>query len=76
MTVLRFSFQFICFLFISFVNFHFHVFFSLDHIVFLVSEFLLVLVLLSSLYTVGYARTNVIDSRTSFVITSVRSSIH
>ena len=27
-------------------------------------------------YTVGYARTNVIVSRTSFVITSVRSSIH
>jgi hypothetical protein len=27
-------------------------------------------------YTVGYATTNVIDSRTSFVIASVRSSIH
>jgi hypothetical protein len=26
--------------------------------------------------TVGYARTNVIGSRTSFVITSVRSSVH
>jgi hypothetical protein len=27
-------------------------------------------------FTVGYARTNVIGSRTSFVIASVRSSIH
>jgi len=76
MTVLSF-FVFICFfLFISFVNLHFHGFFSLDLTVFLVSEFLLVLVLLSSLYTVGYARTNVIGSRISFVIASSRSSIH
>jgi len=28
------------------------------------------------MYTVEYARTNVISSRTSFVIASVRSSIH
>jgi len=27
-------------------------------------------------YTVGYARTNVIGSRTSFVIATVRSNIH
>jgi len=27
-------------------------------------------------YTMGYARTNVIGSRTSFVMVSVRSSIH
>jgi hypothetical protein len=27
-------------------------------------------------YAVGYARTNVIGSRTSFVIASVRSSMH
>jgi hypothetical protein len=30
----------------------------------------------TNIYTVGYARTNVIGSRTSFVIASVRSSIH
>jgi len=31
---------------------------------------------LRKLYTVGYARTNVIGSRTSLVVVTVRSSVH
>ena len=72
MTVLRFSFCLIKFLLSVFI----FIFVSLDLTVFLLCGFLLVLVLQSSLYmyTMGYARTNVVGSRTSFVIASVCST--
>ena len=76
------DYSFAFYVVICFVSFHFFRQFSfswvffLDFTVFLVCEFLLELVLLSSLYTAGHARTNVSGSRISFVIASVRSSIH